>query len=311
MALIPFGILSAAAGGALRVAVAGYVAGSGTTVDKFAFPSDSRTTLGTGLSSGRETHGFADSGVAGYSAGGGGQNTVDKFAFPADTRTTLGTGLSSVLTDGGSMSNSGVAGYVTWGYTTGFTFLTTINKFTFPGDSRSTLAATLSPERRGIHGFANYGTSGYFAGGQRDGIIGGYTTINKLAFPADTISTLASGISTIRSWPAAFGSHAVAGYVAGGYQETPGNARVATVDKFAFPSDTRTTLGTGLSGIRGNMTGYCNSGVAGYFAGGFDDSVALSTVDKFELPSDTRTTLGTGLSSARFSYGGFSNEGAF
>ena len=102
--LIPFGILSAASVGPTRVGVAGYAAGgilsSGSSaVDKFEFPSDTRTTLGTGLSSARDSlTGFANSGVAGYAAGGdasGNVDTVDKFAFPADTRSTLATGLSA------------------------------------------------------------------------------------------------------------------------------------------------------------------------------------------------------------------------
>jgi hypothetical protein len=59
------------------------------------------------------------------------------------------------------------------------------------------------------------------------------------------------------------------------------------------------------------MAGYANSGVAGYYGGGFNDSVNVATVDKFALPADTRTTLGTGLSSSRQSYGGFSDEGVF
>ena len=81
--------------------MAGYVAGGITsvnvdTVDKFAFTDDSRTTLGTGLSSARRSAAGFASDVAGYVAGGSGPvSTVDKFAFSDDSRTTLGTGLSS------------------------------------------------------------------------------------------------------------------------------------------------------------------------------------------------------------------------
>jgi hypothetical protein len=76
--LIPFGILSAAATQALVAAVAGYFAGGWngstgfSTVDKFAFPSETRTTLATGLSVARDgVAGMADSQVAGYIAAGG------------------------------------------------------------------------------------------------------------------------------------------------------------------------------------------------------------------------------------------------
>ena len=52
--MIPLGILAASGAGA-AASVAGYVAGGNTgskvtTVDKFAFPSDSRSVLATGLS---------------------------------------------------------------------------------------------------------------------------------------------------------------------------------------------------------------------------------------------------------------------
>ena len=56
----------------------------------------------------------------------------------------------------------------------------------------------------------------------------------------------------------------VAGYVSGG---TDGS-EVATVDKFAFPSDSRTTLGTGLSSARRQSAGMSNPSVAGYNGGG-------------------------------------------
>ena len=92
------GIFASSGGG---MTYAGYFGGghtSGTVVDKFLFADDSRTTLGTGLSSGREElAAMANSGTAGYFGGGysGGElATVDKFAFSDDSRTTLGTGLS-------------------------------------------------------------------------------------------------------------------------------------------------------------------------------------------------------------------------
>jgi hypothetical protein len=84
-------------------AVAGYFmggTGSGgktTTVDRFLFSNDSRTTLGTGLSATTYYNAGMASDAAGYSGGGGYSNvdTVDRFAFSDDSRTTLGTGLST------------------------------------------------------------------------------------------------------------------------------------------------------------------------------------------------------------------------
>jgi hypothetical protein len=93
----------------------------------------------------------------------------------------------------------------------------------------------------------------------------------------------------------------VAGYFGGG------TVNSAVVDKFAFPSDTRTTLGTGLSVGRSALGGMSDSTVAGYFGGG--GTTRTTVVDKFEFPSDTRTTLGTGLSSARDRLSGMADSG--
>ena len=83
--------------------VAGYVAGGTTgsdvtTVDKFLFTTDARSTLATGLSAARYgVAGFA-SAENGYAAGGyTGSNvaTVDKFLFTTDARSTLEIGRAS------------------------------------------------------------------------------------------------------------------------------------------------------------------------------------------------------------------------
>jgi len=83
---------------AFNSTTAGYVAGgftsaNVTTVDKFAFSDDSRTTLGTGLSTARRYGTGMESSDAGYACGGL-SSVVDKFAFSDDSRTTLSTGIS-------------------------------------------------------------------------------------------------------------------------------------------------------------------------------------------------------------------------
>ena len=97
-----------------------------------------------------------------------------------------------------------------------------------------------------------------------------------------------------------------AGYFAGG--KNAAGAVVATVDRFAFPTDSRTTLGTGLSSARRGVAGMANSGTAGYVCGGSTGSY-VATVDKFAFSDDGRTTLGTGLSAARAYAAGMANSG--
>ena len=304
----------------IRIGVAGYFSGGSnssnngvSTVDKFTFPSETVTTLSTGLSSSRwASSSFANSGVAGYNGGGSTSSTldgsvnvstVDKFAMPADTRSTLGTGLSELTRHNVGMANSGVAGYSGGGYARPANSNTaTVDKFSFSSDSRSSLSSALSVQKREMGAFANTGLAGYFLGGYSTDFT---STVEKYAFPGDTRSTLATGVSTTRRDMSGFANQGTAGYIAGG---NGGTGVVTTVDKFAFPSDSRSSLGTGLSSARSPF----GSGiVAGQTAGYVGGASTTTTVDKFAFTDDTRTTLGTGLSATRNYAAGFSNEGAF
>jgi hypothetical protein len=313
MTLSALGILSAAGAGQLRVGVAGYFGGGFevaevATVDKFAFPSDTRSTLGTGLSSAKDDiAGMANSGVAGYFGGGGGSGTVDKFAFPSDTRSN--TGNITTRNFSGGMANSGVAGYFGGGETAGGSRLTSVNKITFPADSISTVATALGVATTEIAGFADSGVAGYFLGGDAD-LDSGTRRLFKYTFPSETYSVnngfLPNNEGSKRA--GAMANSGVAGYFGGGQRASIWT----TVHKIAFPSDTRTSLGTGLSAARFFLGGMANSGVAGYFAGGqtaTSTSTRVATVDVFAFPSDTRSTLGTGLSAIRTRIAGMADSG--
>ena len=290
--------------------LAGYVAGGNdgsvnvSTVDKFAFSDDSRTTLASGLSAARaRVTGFA-SGAAGYAAGGLTSvtvSTVDKFAFSDDSRTTLASGLSTNrLSPAGFASSS--AGYAAGGATGTSTLdaVATVDKFAFSDDSRTTLGTGLSSSRQGATGFAS-DAAGYAAGGLTSATAF-VSTVDKFAFSNDARSTLGTGLST-NSWRHAGFASDAAGYAAGGDTTTNATGLLTTVNKFAFASDTRSTLGTGLSSGRRGPTGFA-SDAAGYAAGG-RTSTQVTTVDKFAFSDDSRTTLGTGLSTAREFAAGF------
>ena len=104
-------------------------------------------------------------------------------------------------------------------------------------------------------------------------------------------------VSAVSFVPPVFGP--VAGYVAGG----EGASYVATVDKFLFTTDARSTLATGLSAAPRASAGFA-SAENGYAAGGIEGSV-VATVDKFLFTTDARSTLATGLSAARRASAGF------
>jgi hypothetical protein len=320
--LIPLGILAVAGAGGVSAILAGYFAGGATseggtgstTVDKFAFPSDTRTTLGTGLSTNTaRTAGFANSNVAGYIGRENDSGNTDKFDFSNDSRTTIAVGVEFGRSLYAGHANSGVAGYFLCGRRADNGQRTArATKFAFPSDTTSNIADAHSEGVQSLAGMANSGTAGYIGGGQNgSGSQNRTATVRKMAYSNDSSSTLATGLSIPINQLSAMANSGTAGYFAGGigvpseFAET-----LTTVNKYAFSNDSRSTLGTGLSVARRILAGMAHSGTAGYVGGGMDnDVIGKTTVDKFAFPSDTRSTLGTGLSSARVELAAMASSG--
>jgi hypothetical protein len=153
---------------------------------------------------------------------------------------------------------------------------------------------------------ADSGVAGYYYISTTEPIQTFVGTVNKFAFSADTRTTLSGTITPNRRGSSCFANYSVAGYIAGGQQDP---TLYTNVSKITFPSDSVSTLGTGLSSTRSfMMQGFANKGVAGYAPGGYDGGPRVTTIDKFAFPSDTRSTLGSGLSGIRGSGAGFSNS---
>jgi hypothetical protein len=138
-------------------------------------------------------------GVAGYLGGGQDSgsnflNRIDKLTFSNETKSTLSATLSNTAYSQAGMADSDVAGYFGGGYT-GSAELNVIDKITFPADTKTTLSATLSSQRGWVTGVADSGVAGYFGGGGEAGGATYLSGIDKIAFPADTKSTLAATLS--------------------------------------------------------------------------------------------------------------------
>ena len=182
--------------------VAGYNAGgthyttnfpATAVVDKFLFSNDSRTTLGTGLSSARGAGpGFA-SDSSGYAGGG---TTMDKFLFTNDSRSTLASGMSG--TNGGSGFASRDAGYGTGGSTT-----SNVDKFSFATDARTSLNIGLSVSRT-LPGSWGSSAAGYVSGDFSTSA----NSVDKFLFVNDARSSLAVGLATGRGTHAGFPGNA-------------------------------------------------------------------------------------------------------
>lgn len=122
--------------------------GGFSTVDKFTFSGESRSTLGTGLESntGENTVGFSNSGTAGYNSSGidnygGGSGTgtrnIKKFSYANDTRTVLTNYITGFPFTGGGFTNHQVAGYVAPNADPAVAG----DKFAFPSDTKSIISS--------------------------------------------------------------------------------------------------------------------------------------------------------------------------
>ena len=236
--------------------------------------------------------------MAGYS--GGFLTSGEKFNFASQTNAATANALPAGAQQGQSgSSNSGVAGYLY-----GSTSRTIIQKILFSTDATSNLVAVLSANNRQSTGFSDYAVAGYCAGGYNDSTGGRLNTFERLAFPAETSSTLGVYLTAgVSNQPASFGNRGVAGYVAGGYTAAGSLSRV---DKLTFPAQVKSTLTDTLTAANYSISGgFTNDQVAGYVAGG---SGPTATVDKFALPTDVKSTT-TSMPAAKSQIGAYADAG--
>lgn len=287
--LIPFGIL-ASSGAVLATATTGYLLGGGSTgrIQKLSFSTETTSTSSSTL--GRQTDApacFGNTATAVYVISGIGNpaSLLDsrKISLPTESVSVLSAPNPSRYGPVG-FKNDGVAGYAAGGdQALYYSFTAAVDKYNFSNDSRSNLSTGLSGGRFLSGAFDDSGTAGYVAGGDNFSLL---TVVDKFAFPGDGRTTLGTGLSIARYSFDGFQNTGVAGYAVGGTRNVdPGIGDQIRIDKFAFPSDTRTTLSLGLA--RNYTAGFSKDGQAGYAAGGS----SRDTIEKFAFPSDTRTTL--------------------
>jgi hypothetical protein len=200
-----------------------------------------------------------------------------------------------------------LAGYFAGGYD-GSNNISGIDKIAFPADTKSTLSATLTSGRLGAGGVANSGVAGYIGGGYINATDTFLSDIDKIAFPADTKSTLSATLSVGRYSHGSMANSGTAGYFGGGYGSDTGG-RNSSIDKLSFSAETRSTLSATLTAAVSWVTAMANSGTAGYFCGGATATGTVSTIDKITFSADTKSTLSASLSSARQQAAGMANSG--
>ena len=178
--------------------------------------------------------------------------------------------------NGFGYSNSGTAGYYGSGVPQSGAYHTAIRKFTYASDtSASTISGTTDTGRYYVIGMAKRGNRGMSWGGW-NGVDAG-SAVTYVSFASDTSGSM-TAISTATYGGVGISNGQVAGYVSGGYNM--GNA----IDKYDYSSFSRSTL-SATAGA-GYVTGWPNTGVAGYIA----QSASVGNQFKLDFSAETVST---------------------
>ncbi len=181
----------------------------------------------------------------------------------------------------------------------------TIIKTIFATPVGVTLGITLSAGRAQSSAMADSNVAGYVCGGTEGA--SRVQTVQKILFADDTISTLSSGFSFNTGYDTmAFSDSGTAGYGCGGI----GSSMQSKCDKWAFPSDSRSTI-TSLSSTWISGAALADIGTAGYISGGYTvaDEYETDKIDKYAFPGDARTTLVATLPSGASFLAAFADSG--
>ncbi len=172
----------------------------------------------------------------------------------------------------------------------------TIDRLTYNNESVSSLGSGLALPKWAMAGAAS-ASNGYSAGGL---ISFGQSVaaIDRLVLSTEVLSTLGATLSVDRTEPTGTAS-ATNAYFAAGYNFTPANSLVATIERLAFSNEAVAVLGSSLSSARGSAaTGATPTNA--YFFGGFTNvnpygSGPIATIDRLLFSSETTSTLGAVL----------------
>lgn len=228
---------------------AGYFAGGinypsvYNTTQKLTYSGETRSEIGSTFTTARfNNKGFGNSsGTNGYMAGGQDlssfYNTTRKLAFSSDTWSDISAVLSSNRSGAGTASNPTMAGYFAGGYN-GSTTTSSIDKLSFTGEVMSTLSAALPTAADNLGMMSNTSYAGY--------IVGGYlTSIYKLAYPTETVSTLSATMPYKNLFSAYWSCPTNYAAVAGARLDPYPDVSNA-IQKIDYNTETRTTFGATL-----------------------------------------------------------------
>ena len=169
----------------------------------------------------------------------------------------------------------------------------TMDKITYSTDTTAAVTSANLSAARNYLAASSSSIAGYFGGGGSGSALGtlSRTTMEKLIYSTDTITTVPGASLTAARYSIAATGNSTAGY----FGSTP--ASFSTMDKLTYSTDTTVAVPAArLSAARGYLSA-TGSSTAGYFGGG---APAYSTMDKVSYITDTTAAVpGANLSAAR------------
>jgi hypothetical protein len=230
------------------------------------------------------------SGSYGYFGGGyftsGSRSIINRLDFSNETVTTPTSTLSISVSNSAAVSGgqSILRGNKTYGYIGGGSGASnTINRLDLSTEVVTTLTSKLSGVRQSLsatsssfYGYFGGGTSGFIPGGEN-------STVDRLDFSNETVTTTSSTLSQARDGLAAVSSSSY-GYFGGGKFEP--SSKFSIINRLDFSSETISTPSSKLSIEKDNLAATSSSSY-GYFGGGeFANGNTVCTIERLDFSTE-------------------------
>jgi hypothetical protein len=244
------------------------------TIERIDFFTENRTTPSSVLTQARNSTAAISGSYYGYFGGGITsatlRSTVDRLEFSTETVTSPVNDLPIAKSSVGATSTN-YYGYFAGGFITPLG-ISTIDRLDLSSESFSTPTPKLTQSKLGLIGTSSR-SYGYFGGGYSTPGAIYRSTIDRLDFSTETVTSSPTfTLSTGKASMAATSNFSY-GYIAGGQGPLP-TTRTSAIDRIDFVTETRLTLATVLSELKSNIgstSGAQSTGVANGSQGGGTD----------------------------------------
>lgn len=287
--------------GALGIAPQGIWAGGSSgvgggisTIQKFIFSTETRTTNSTPLPTGRhQGAAMSRQGVGGYAAGGNDAsdvflNSYVKYVFSTEAVSTLSATLNAAIFVTG-FDNTNIAGYAVGGYLPSQSSVSqsAVNKLTYSSETNSVIGGTY--QIRGAGTTQNTNVAGYYCGGYSGSQY--ESTVKKMPYSTETFSTVGN-LSNARIISSGVENLSTAGYSMGGINGGLTNI----IQKINFSNDSVSTISATLP----VTSAYVDSGVSYGSTAGYQGSKGGGTfttsIYKLVFSNETTSTISATVS---------------